>query len=417
MKTAPRIVLALLLLAVGTVTVALAAALQREPSVSAHEDVGVADVARALALLRQHDPRRRPPGLMAAALLSERDLDILVNQGARRWLGASSRVSLLRGGATVQLSGHAPPNPFGRWINVELKVAETGGLPAIESLQIGSLPLPAWLAESATAWLAQRSGLQAELALAADVVQRVRFMPRQLQVNYVWRGDSTERMVAGLVTPADAVRLRAHSDRLVQLATRERAGWTVSLARLLGPMFELARARTAAGGDAAAENRATILVLTLFANGRGLDDVLPAARQWPRPPRLRVQLAGRDDSPLHFLISAALAAEAGGPLSKAVGIYKEVADSRGGSGFSFNDLAADRAGTRFGERAVQDAARLQARAAAITRESDFAPGAADLPENMPEAEFKQRYGGVGAAGYNTLLAEIDRRVAALDILK
>ena len=37
--------------------------------------------------------------------------------------------------------------------------------------------------------------------------------------------------------------------------------------------------------------------------------------------------------------------------------------ARGGSGFSFNDLAADRAGTRFGDTAVSDAARLQARVA------------------------------------------------------
>jgi hypothetical protein len=41
----------------------------------------------------------------------------------------------------------------------------------------------------------------------------------------------------------------------------------------------------------------------------------------------------------------------------------------------------------------------------------------DLPEFLPEAEFKRRYGGVGAPPYNELLAEIDRRVAALPVLR
>jgi len=41
----------------------------------------------------------------------------------------------------------------------------------------------------------------------------------------------------------------------------------------------------------------------------------------------------------------------GTPLADAVGLWKELADARrGGSGFSFNDIAADRAGTRHRTR-------------------------------------------------------------------
>jgi CheY-like chemotaxis protein len=61
---------------------------------------------------------------------------------AQRWLRAATRVSLLRGGATVQVSAHLPANPFGRWLNVELQLAETGGLPVIDSCRVGRLPLP-----------------------------------------------------------------------------------------------------------------------------------------------------------------------------------------------------------------------------------------------------------------------------------
>jgi hypothetical protein len=39
--------------------------------------------------------------------------------------------------------------------------------------------------------------------------------------------------------------------------------------------------------------------------------------------------------------------------------------------------------------------------------------ARDLPESMPEAEFKRRFGGVDAPAYNRMIAEIDGRIAAL----
>jgi hypothetical protein len=36
---------------------------------------------------------------------------------------------------------------------------------------------------------------------------------------------------------------------------------------------------------------------------------------------------------------------------------------------------------------------------------------------MPEPEFVRRFGGVGAPAYNALLADIDRRIAALPLLR
>ena len=80
------------------------------------------------------------------------------------------------------------------------------------------------------------------------------------------------------------------------------------------------------------------------------------------------------------------------------GDRKELDDSRNSSGFSFNDLGADRAGTRFGEMAAasyQGAAHLSRQVERSLREPDFFPVIANLPEYMTEAEFKRRYGGVG----------------------
>lgn len=422
-RTLRTVLLALglaVLAATLAVALALGAALQHEPQVSQTQDLGHDDVARALSLLRTHDPRHARPGVVSTALVRERDVEVLLSHGARRWMQAGSRVELQRGSAAVHLSLHLGEHPLralGRWLNLDLRLAETTGLPAVDGVTVGRLPVPGWLAERVALLAIQRAGLQAELDLALEVVQRVRFNSQEMRVTYAWQSDSMRRLLNGLMPADEVARLRAYSDRLVEAMARHGNTWELPLVELVPPLFDLARQRSATGGDAAAENRAALAVLTLFANGRHLGSVLPAARGWPRPRLVRLMLAGRQDFPQHFLVSAALATEGTSPLSKAIGLYKEVTDARNGSGFSFNDMAANRAGTRFGERLLQDPVLLQTRLAGGVNDQDLIPPVQDLPEFMPEPEFVRRFGGVGAPAYNALLADIDRRIAALPLLR
>lgn len=379
----------------------------------ASEDVSPADIDRAVALVRQHDPRYAPPGQLQGAVLNERDLDLLVRYAARRWLAAAARVRLQPGRLLVQASVAAPD---GHWLNVDAGLRQTAaGLPEVDRLRVGRLPLPSALALPLLRVVAARHGIDTDALLAADPIERVVFEPGRLVVSYRIAPDASRRLRAALVTPVDRERLRVYNDRLAAL-TQSFEGEDVSLARLLPPLFALAAARSAAGGHAVEENRAALLTLALYANRLPLGLMVPAAYDWPRPRALTVRLNQRPDTPLHFLVSAVIAAEAGTPLADAAGLWKELSDARGGgTGFSFNDLAADRAGTRFGDFAVRAPARLQARIAAGTSEADFMPEAGDLPEFLPEAEFVARYGGVGGTGYRRLLAEIDARVEALPV--
>lgn len=400
------------------------AVLQREPSVNMTERIDQTDIARVLSIVRQHDPRRAVPGSLDTVVLHERDIDVLLNHLAYRRLGVPTRVTLTRKLAHIDGSLHLPANALteavGRWVNVRATLRESGGLPEVVSLSVGGLPLPSFLAVPLAHQTAEALGLGTEVEVVVGMLRQMNFFQRQLVFSYVLGRDSAERLVAAVVPPAEQARYKAYSDRLVSLAeaaARQPGRAGSSLASWIGPMFELARQRSAAGGDAAAENRAAIVVLTLYANGHSLDRLLPAARDWQRPRPQRLTLAGRDDSPLHLLISAALVVESSGMLSKAVGLYKEVADSRSGSGFSFNDLAADRAGTRLGELAVQQPERLQAALAGMVQETDFMPYAADLPDGLPESEFKRRFGAIGSPSYAAMLGEIDRRVSALPALR
>lgn len=131
-----------------------------------------------------------------------------------------------------------------------------------------------------------------------------------------------------------------------------------------------------------------------------------------------VTLGGRSDFSQHFTVSAALASTAGSPLSDVIGVYKEIEDSHGGSGFSFNDIAADRAVTRFGELATASysgAQKVQRQLAASLRESDIMPEVSDLPEYLQKTEFNRRYGGVGSPAYIKVTNEIERRITALPL--
>jgi hypothetical protein len=403
-----------LLAALLAALLAMALAVEATPRVASRDDVSPADVDRAVALARRHDPRGAPPGQLRSVQLSERDIELLLDHATRHGLAAHTRVQLRAGSMLVQASVAAP---LGRWLNIELELRQTAALPAIERLRVGRLPLPAALALPVLRAVAARQGVPADALLAIDWIERVTMGGGQMIVSYRIDPDSARRLREALVAPADQQRLRAYAGRLAALA-QDSKGDEVSLARLLPPLFALAVERVAAGGSAVAENRAALLTLTFFANRRPLGMIVPAAHGWPQPRPLAVTLQRRHDFPLHFLISALIAAEAGTPLAEAVGLWKELADARrGGSGFSFNDLAADRAGTRFGEMAVREPLRLQARIAAGVDESDFMPDASDLPEFLPEAEFTARYGGVGGAGYGRMLAEIDARIGALPLFR
>ncbi|HSW03456.1 hypothetical protein [Aquabacterium sp.] len=401
---------------------ALWLAIDSAPQVARRDDVSPADIDRAVAVARLHDPRRAAIGQLRRVPLSERDVDLLVYQAARRWLRADTQVRLHTGRMLLQASVAAP---LGAWLNIELTLLQIGELPVVERLRVGRLPLPASWALPVLRAVAERRGVQTDALLAVDWIERVSISSGRLMISYRLGPDTLNRLRAALVAPMDQQRLRAYSDRLAMLAN-EVSGNEVSMARLLPPLMALAAERSAAAsaagstasGDAAAENRAALLTLTFYANHRPLGLVVPAAYGWPRPRPLHVTLQQRHDLPLHFLISALIAAESGTPLADAVGLWKELADARqGGSGFSFNDLAADLAGTRFGERAVREPLRLQARLAAGAQEADWMPAASDLPESLPEAEFLARYGGIGGAGYQRLLAEIEARVAALPVLR
>ena len=395
----------------------LALALQNRPLVSEAARLTPEDIARAKQVLQAHDPRKSAGHGPRTITVDEADLALAVNYLGGRLGAGAARVVLRPGVATLQASLEAPPNPLGRYVNIDATFRETQSVPRLERLKVGRLPLPGFVAD-----YLQRETLRHLTAtdaedLAARIVQSARIGDRRLTVTYRWSDETAALARSALVSPEDQQRLRAYQERLADAVSA--APPSLSLAKLMPPLFGLALER-GAHGDQLRENRAVIVVLALYAIGQPLERIVPAAAGWRKPAGRAVTLAGREDFPKHFLVSAALAAEAGNPLADAIGVYKEVEDARRGSGFSFNDIGANRAGARFGEVASHSAPRARELARAIAAgaaERDFMPDVSDLPEFMPEAEFKRRFGGLDSPAYEKVIEMIDRRIEATPLLR
>lgn len=420
-----RAILALLALLVGLPVAALAllAVLvawrvpEATPRVAQFDGIATEDVERALQLARAHDPRRAIPGVVRTLRLSQHEAELLLNHAAARV--RPSRWSLRLGGDRVVVTGslRLPDNPFGPWLNLEVQARQTASLPLLESVSLGGLSLPAPWVSWVVDHVAARYGLGGYRDLATVAVQQVRLTPQRIEVVYAWGADAPSRVLATLLPAQEHARMRVYAVRLAELTANgpPRVPW--SLSQLLPPMFDLARARSAAGQDPALENRAALMVLGMVANGVGLGTLLPERRAELESRPIRLTLAGRKDFPQHMLMSAALAADSGGPLADMIGLYKELSDARSGSGFSFNDVAANRAGTRLGVLAVGSPTKLQERLSVLSNEEDFMPDVSDLPEFMSESEFRRRFGAPGSPAYQRMMSDIEERLGATRLFR
>jgi hypothetical protein len=211
------------------------------------------------------------------------------------------------------------------------------------------------------------------------------------------------------------VAVRAHIERLLDAVPRLPDG-----DRRLGAAVEVAFARArerSVTNPPVLENRAALLALGILLGHWRLEDFVGQVideRDWQRAaPLTSTTLRGRDDWTKHFFVSAAVTVLSAQAPSDAVGLLKEELDAGGGSGFSFADLMADRAGTTFALLATRDdtvARALQQRLAGGFRVDDFFPEAADLPEDIQDAELQTRYGGVGGLLFRHYASEVERRL-------
>jgi hypothetical protein len=414
MKSIAKLIVSLIFLLPLVLVGALILAVEDEPKLHGRADLTPERIAHGKQVFEQNDPRRMKSGSIVKADLGQEELDLAINYIANQYAGGVAELNIYKGRAIIESTLQLPTNPLGRFLNLKLELKQTDKLPQIDNVMLGKLWIPGVLADMLLDYGFSMVQPLADWQTFAGMIKNVEFGRRRMTDTYRWQDDLPAKLSGVLLPAQDQEQIEVYQRRLAELTQGSKS--SLNLTELTKPLFQLAKNRSN-NGEAVSENRAAILVLTFYANQRDLNKIIPQSKTWPHPTWRMVILNNRDDFPKHYLVSAMLAAYAGTPLADAMGLYKEITDSRGGSGFSFNDIAADRAGTRMGELASgneRQAKKIQM-LMATAKESDIMPMTADLPEFMPEAEFMSRFGGMQGEPYRQMMREIERRVAVLPI--
>jgi len=129
-----------------------------------------------------------------------------------------------------------------------------------------------------------------------------------------------------------------------------------------------------------------------------------------------VSLQQRVDLQKHFIYSMALQLLSNEQASDAIGEFKEFLDANiGGSGFSFADLLADRAGTRLAMLITNpNVASLKVtEQLAVVTEQQLLPSIKGLAEGLHAEEFTQEYKHIRSKDYQNAVSKIDERLKGL----
>ncbi len=373
-------------------------------------------LSHARTLMETLGPGLAREGEVRTLRLSRTDLDIGLNLALERRALGPARSRLGDDGLDISASLRIPGLPLRRYLDVDLRLAPRDKHLVPARLVLGGLTLPEPWAGRLLSMAVDLSPYRRHVRASLAMIQEVNLEPRrdgafQLAVTLRWQAAALRQALGGKklgLAGVDQAHLALYRNRLDQVKGPD-------FHAAMSALFQLAQARAEAS-DPVIENRAALVVLTESALGRRL---FPEAA---RPPGKRAwRLDGRQDLVQHFALSALMAALAGHELADLAGLYKEIQDTaRGGSGFSFTDLAAGKAGTRLGEAAIQSplaARQLQQGLARAETSRDYFPALADLPEFMSQKEFSRRFGGVGAPAYQAVMADIESRIAALPLYR
>ncbi len=295
------------------------------------------------------------------------------------------------------------------WLNGEATISPgKKGFPdtrfRVGDLSLGS-PISRWIINQAID-VARGRGIQ--VPPVDDLVRSVRIDAKAVLLDiYLPLGGSFANDISNFHTqPIDARRTAAIYCRL--LAENLDAP-TSDMALLVQRAF----AGPTPSNAIVEQNRAAFVALAMYAvsteAGRLAGDAAQRVRQC-KGMNGEAVLAGRADLASHWALSAALAMSLGDDVGRAMGEWKELSDSRpGGSGFSFVDLAADRAGLVFARQASDPAtAAVTARNLRTATTEYLLPiRALALSEGLTERQFVSQFKALDSTQFNAATSRID----------
>ena len=376
------------------------------------------DLIRAKKIL--YEGSKTKPDEIGIVELTEADLNLAGDYLLNRYSKSAADLDFKNNELRFKVTMTLPENSLGKYLNISFRLGnvESNNLPVITKFKAGKLLLPAKLAAFVIDTVIQHSSLNEYFILATRPIKAVKIDAEKLTITYYPNKDTLIQARNFLTHTGDNSALNIYQQKLADIVAKHDPEWRLSLADLLRPLFELAYQRSTLE-SAIDENRVVISAINDYVNKRETKKLLstPDSMQ-ATGQQYAAFLYKRIDLAQHFIGSAALTASVNKQAAQIAGEEKELSDAHGGSGFSFIDLAADKAGTRFGEMATsspENARKMQKAMSGIKDYSDFMPDPRDLPEHMNEADFKQRFESVNSPVYQEISKQIDARISATPI--
>lgn len=353
----------------------------------------------------------------------EAEINAAIASLARVQPGIAGRVAVADGEIEAALSAGPPLVPAARWINVRATFGPGPEGTTLTGLRVGRLPLPPGATLAAARWGLDRylgDGLGSALVrwvgaleIEAPVV-RLAIEPGEFT-----GGGRLERLKARLramaAGAAEPARVQAYLDDIHGAARRgELADAGGSVTPLLRHTLAAAAAREVA--DPQAEMRAAIFALALYCGdprfGRAIGVTVDRAMLGAGNHCAERTLHERNDLVRHFLVSAGIHAASTDRAVLGLGELKELLDSNpGGTGFGFDDMAANLAGARFAAVLMAaPQAEWATLARTVAREDAIFPPLDDLPAGIDADTFEAEFGDVDSPAYLALLGEIEARL-------
>ena len=403
--------------------------LEDEPLVTKGPQVDVKDINSAKAFLAQYDPRNIPDGKITVINANQSQINtaLAAALAAAPFLKARivpSRFGLL---GAVTAAPPIPANPFGKYVNIRMLIeSSTDGL-QIGRLSVGEIEVPTAIVRPVFILVIDQLAGPGRGKAFLETIRSVQVNGPQVRIVYQPKDgllDDLKSAAKVTVAAGDPMITRVYWQKMHEIHKEVPTGGKVSMVQYLQPIFELAKKRSA-GGNAVEENKAAIFAMSMFFGDIRLERFIGEVRDGEfiaGPGKIsHVLLQDRHDWVQHFTLSAGLTLAGGRGIADFIGEAKEVDDATNkASGFSFTDLAADRAGVRFAEIATgseDGAQRIQDYLSRPITEKQFLPEIRDLPEGLTAAQFESQYGERDSTEYLRMVAEIDRRIDTIPMYR
>ncbi len=314
------------------------------------------------------------------------------------------------------------------YINAYCSMSQQDSKFSVEHCKLGSIPIPQFIAEPLLFGALKHYLPNDSAQLAQHLFEQFSIQPNALALSasrpplLITKVRESFNSIKQQATDF-AVGSKFNTDKFYEYISvlENNKNNSNQLAYFIGLLFEKARSNMIAQPSLSAvrENRHALWALATYFGNRRFAKIAGLSMPSTIKPNQTPVLRTRQDLSLHFLYSAILEQLGGKQIGLNIGEIKELYDANeGGSGYSFADLAADKAGLSFSQFVVyseQKARQAQQMLAGIKEEAVFFPQINKLPEGLSATQFQQELGNKHSAQYKVLERIIDNRITELPL--